>query len=437
MKALLALGYLVVASSTHANPVDAFGYGARAPAMGGAGTAAAREGASNYYNPAALAVSEDIRVDLGYQLALPSLSMNGADQGVDASRGLTAAVAVPGHIGGLHVAFGVAALLPDERLVRTRTMPSGKPRWMYYDNRPQRFFLSSNVSFRIGKLHFGGGVSYMSRTEGVLDLDGRVGFPIAEDSSLTLDIDVKLKAVRYPQLGVLWQASPWLDLGVTYRGGFVLQIDQRFSITGDLGAEMTPLVTDAFFQLNALALDLFQPEQVAAGFQARIFPGVTVAGDLTYQRWSAFENPAAHIRIAHDLKEFDSLVKIPAALPLEKAYFHDTFVPRVGVEIEATRGRKLAWLVRAGYSYEPSPAPEQRGETNLVDNDKHTLSAGVGLEVAGLGEIVPRPFDIDLFVAGTLLPERGHRKLSPVDSVGDYAARGAVLAAGLATRWRF
>jgi long-chain fatty acid transport protein len=430
---------VLAAGAARANPMDAFGWGGRAPAMGGAATAAAREAAANYYNPGALAVGDAIRLDLGYQAALPRLTLNGGDQDVDHSRGLIAGVVVPGDIGPVHVAVGVGVHLPDERLVRTRTLPAGRPRWMYYDNRPQRFFLSSNVAVQIGEsLFVGGGVSYMSRTQGAIELTGRVGFPVSADSDLALEIDVRLKAIRYPQAGVLWRARPWLDVGLTYRGGFSLQIDQQFTIRGSLGPDgRPPIVDDAFFQLRALALDLFQAEQLAGGFSLRATPRLTVTGDLTFQRWSEFANPASRITIEYDLKEFNDLVELPTEVPLEKTYFHDTWVPRLGVEVKAVDRPGGALYVRGGYAYEPSPAPEQRGETNFVDNDKHTLSTGLGLEVRGLGKVLPRPFDIDLFVAGSLLPERSHRKLSLLDPVGDFASRGLVLAGGIASRWRF
>jgi hypothetical protein len=309
---------------------------------------------------------------------------------------------------------------------------------MYYDNRPQRFFLTSNVAVQIGRsLFLGGGVSYMSRTQGAIDLEGRVGFPVAADSDLSLEIDVRLEAIRYPEAGLLWRATPWLDLGLTYRGGFVLQLDQAFAIRGDLGAAGRPIVSDAFFQLHAVALDLFQPTQVAGGFAARLLSWLTLTGDVVYQRWSAFENPAAHIEISYDLKQFNDLVQLPLMTPLEKPYFHDTFVPRVGLEIAALRSRRAVLLVRGGYAYESSPAPEQRGETNFVDNDKHTVTGGIGVEVLGLGHVLPRPFDIDLYLGASFLPERRHRKLSLLDPVGDYASRGAVFSGGVATRWRF
>jgi long-chain fatty acid transport protein len=122
---------------------------------------------------------------------------------------------------------------------------------------------------------------------------------------------------------------------------------------------------------------------------------------------------------------------------LENVYFHDTFSTRIGFEWLAAERRHTTWRLRGGYAYEPSPAPEQRGETNFVDNDKHTFSAGLGVQVRDVSKILLRPFDLDFYFAATWLPEREHSKLSPVDPVGDYVSRGYVLAGGMATKWRF
>jgi long-chain fatty acid transport protein len=432
---LCALG---LSSAARANPIDAFGFGARAPAMAGAHTAAARDGSANYYNPAALALAEAIEVDLGYQLAQPALSINGLDQNVDQSRGLVGALSAPGRLAGVPFALGVAVFLPDERVARARTLPAARPRWALYDNRPQRIFLASHLALRVAPgLWLGAGVAYMSRTKGTVELAGRVGFPDADDSELDVAIDVDLVTIRYPQAGALWRAQPWLDVGASYRHEFRARFDQRFRIDGDVGPEGKPIVDDGFFELHSVALDLFQPMQISAGFAARAGERLLVAGDVTWQRWSRFKNPSATIDIDLDLKDFNDLVVIPPRPPLPRPHFHDTLVPRLGVEWLAARGAHTRWQVRGGYAWEPSPAPAQQEESNFVDNDKHTVSLGLGVEISRVTEILPRPFDLDAYVALTLLPAREHAKLSPVDPVGDYVSRGHVWAGGLTTRWHF
>jgi long-subunit fatty acid transport protein len=112
-------------------------------------------------------------------------------------------------------------------------------------------------------------------------------------------------------------------------------------------------------------------------------------------------------------------------------------VPRIGVEGPLARNSRRTWWGRAGYSWEPSPAPEQIGETNFVDNDKHTASLGVGYTAAGIGEIFLKPISIDVYMALTWLPGRQHQQLSPVDPVGDYRAAGVIPQLGVSSRWRF
>jgi hypothetical protein len=93
--------------------------------------------------------------------------------------------------------------------------------------------------------------------------------------------------------------------------------------------------------------------------------------------------------------------------------------------------------VRGGYSYEPTPAPEQIGESSLADCDKHTFSVGAGLELRGLAPILPLPLAFDVHVALTWLPPRANRKLDPRDPTGDFVADGLVPQAGIMMRTRF
>jgi long-chain fatty acid transport protein len=198
------------------------------------------------------------------------------------------------------------------------------------------------------------------------------------------------------------------------------------------------VVTNGHLDLTTISQDLFQPAQYTAGFSARVSSRFLVAFDLAYHRWSTFENPSAHITIDLDVGQFNDLVKIPPFSPLPPPNFHDIVVPRLGMEWLATQTEDRALRVRAGYVYQPTPAPEQTGETNFIDDNRHIFSLGAGLELRhGLGEIIPRPLSLDGFVALTALEPRDHRKLSPVDPIGDYRSGGHIWSAGILSRWRF
>ena len=439
-RALATLLVLAAAGPARGNPIDQFGFGSRAAAMAGAAAADVADGAAaNYYNPGALIARRRMTFELGYTYNHPDLSINGQSQGVDDSRGILAGLVVPGRIGKLELAVGAAVHLPDERITRTRQLLFSRPRWVLFDNRPQRLLMSTNLAVRIMKgLTIGGGITYMSREKGLIDLKGLVGLPDPKDSNLDLAIGVDLVSIRYPQAGILWEPAPGVAVGLTYRDKFELEVHEGFRVDGSIGAPgIPPIVENGYFQLLSQSTDLFQPAQVAAGLSLQPWRRTRVELDATWNHWSAFKDPAAVIALSLDLKQLNNLVRIPPPRTFGPAGFHDTIVPRLGIEHQLHEGRSMDVTLRGGYSYDPSPVPEQGGTTNFVDNDKHSLLIGAGLAIKGMGPILPRPLLVDVHLGATFLPERLTRKWSPVDPVGDYRSGGTLWQIGLTTRAEF
>jgi long-subunit fatty acid transport protein len=235
----------------------------------------------------------------------------------------------------------------------------------------------------------------------------------------------------------LFHATPWLDLGVSYRGGYTLILDNTVRVLADVGREDNPVVEDGSLALNALAQDLFQPQQWSAGLGAQITSRLLVAFDLSLHRWSEFENPATKIDIEIDAGMFNDLIDIPDTPPLPDPNYKDIFIPRLGVEYRLYESFRRDLDLRTGYSFEPSPVPEQVGESNFIDNDKHSLAAGLGLTLRGWTDILPRPVRLDAYGALTLLAPRSHHKLSAVDPIGDYRSSGRLVQLGLSSTWHF
>ena len=434
----LAAALALLAGAAGANPIDAFGLGSRAAAMGGAATAEADDASACYYNPAGLAAARELRIDLGYRHALPLLRLNGRAAEIDDARGFVAGIVAPGELFGVHYAFGAALALPDRALARVRSAAFDAPRFVYYDNRPQRMFLNTSLAVRLpGRLHFGAGVTFLSRSQGQVDLKGNVAISRPDDSALVSRVDVGLFSVRYPHVGLSWEANDRLRLGVSFRGEFVLRFDQTFRIDGSLGDPgQRPLVEAGFFETRTLVTDVFQPWQLTAGASLKAAPGLTAALDLTFARWSRFP-PRPPLSVALDVGPvFNPLVNLPPAREYPEPGFHDLLIPRLGVEWRAREGRGWALDVRGGYSYEASPAPEQTGESNLADAAKHSFSLGAGLELNALQPVVAGGLSIDAHLAATWLPTRVNRKADPLDRVGDFTSGGAVWQAGLTLRSR-
>ena len=274
----------------------------------------------------------------------------------------------------------------------------------------------------------------MSR-RGVVYLRGRVSLSDPEQSALESSVDVNLLAIRYPQVGLLFEATPNLSFSLVYRHKFLLEPRaglqhprRRRRCRPRSAGQRRPL------QEVAYSVDLFQPWQLVAGAAAR-FSSVLVSFDLTFSRWSEQPAPAARIMLNVDLGRFNEARQTgPVATLSRPGLFYDTLMPAVGVEWRALSGHssgRLALDLRGGYRYEPSPVPEQDGESSFGDSDRHIFSLGLGVELSRLSQILPKPLSIDVFGAFTHLPLRRtassiRARWSATFTVGDRSFRSEV-----------
>ncbi len=436
MRAAVVLCAQLVAVSAMANPLDEFGFGSEAIGLGGAVTALTEDFAALYYNPAGLAASDALRVELGYSFNEPFLELNGNDVGVDSSRGLHGGLVVPTEIFDHRLAVSIGIYLPDDRISRIRALPQSQPRFVLYDNRPQRLWISAGGAFEvIDDLYIGGGLTFLTDTAGTLDIQGTVNATSIEHTRLFSAVDVELSAVRYPSFGIQYRPGPW-RFGVAYRDEFVLRLDIAVKVKGDitLGEEELELVKNGAFILQALNHNLFSPRQVIAG-AAYEGEDWRVSVDLAWLQWSRFPAPTSSIEITLDLGELD--FAIPPPDTPEAPGFHDIIVPRVGAEYTALKSEWVDLTARVGYFFEPSPAPAQPGLTNYADGDEHGVGAGLGIALKVAPEVFPRPIVFDLGVQWIAMVERTYQKSNPADPVGDYTAGGHFFGGSLTTRLLF
>ena len=111
----------------------------------------------------------------------------------------------------------------------------------------------------------------------------------------------------------------------------------------------------------------------------------------------------------------------------------DTYSPRLGVEY--TLGPQ--WVVRAGYSFLPTPLPAQTSLGNYADADTHQV--GLGATYAFANGLAPKkaPLSVSISVQCMQLEARQMDKQSELDGVGDYVVGGRVWHAALTFDHRF
>ena len=437
-KIALIIASLTAAAAAHANPLDYFGFGARGMAMGSAQVAIADDFSANYYNPAGLATRDVLQLQLGYALIDPSLELNGHDLDVDGVRGFQGGLVIPGDAWGHRLAVSLGLHLPDERITRLRALPEAQPRFVLYDNHPQRLVLTTSLAFEIlpDVLYVGAGLTYLSDTQGRLDVTGQVDLRDAGGTTFQSAVDVDFEAVRYPSAGLVLKPTPELSFGFAFREEFDLTLDIGVIVNGDIvldGASENPvpLVEDARLEVVSRNTNLFSPRQLVFGIAwSHHTPGLarpcwTVTAELGWYQWSRFRTPTAFLTTTLDAGDLP--LSIPPNPALLAPGFSDIIVPRLGAELFLYDSPHFELHGRLGAFWEPTPAPTQTGATNFVDGDKLGVGFGLTLGLKDVTEVLPRPIYLDLGASFTGMPERAHAKTDPADPTGSYVSRGAFI----------
>jgi long-subunit fatty acid transport protein len=433
---------LLPAGTAAANPPDVFGLGSRAAAMAGAVTADVSDFSANYYNPGGLVRATGTDISVGYMSASHEFELNGYNSKIDPVRGLVGGVVAPGVILDVPFAFGLGVHLSDDRVSRARTIKQEDPRWVLYENRAQLLYLSTNIAVEpVEGFGVGGGITFLAATRGAFDIEGTATLPglgaTVHDSQLRHEVDADLTATRYPQAGVWWDATEALNVALAYRGESKIDLDIAANLDGTVDAGFD---LPARYELVSKTINAFIPRQIALGASVKPADNVHVNLDIAWVNWASYQSPVSRSDTILDVGQAGALIDLPENIPSSDPLdpdFEDRFVPRLGVEWIASVSESVEMPVRAGYSFEQSPVPEQSGLTNYVDSDRHIFAAGVGVVWKQPGEVLPGDLRIDGNVGYSFLPLRVTLKDNPADFVGDYSAQGDILVLGVTTSLGF
>jgi long-chain fatty acid transport protein len=416
----LATALGLASRAAHASPEDVFGFGPRSMAMGATGAASAEGFEAVWGNPALLSVSHRRSLSLGLFGAVFDLHARD-DVPYPALHGSLLGATVPLPLGGAlrdRVTVGLGFFTPFDVVVRGRILYPEKPQFPVAD-RTQSVAVQAGLGVYVGHgVRVGGGFAALAALSGSVlvatDASGRIG-TVVEDT---------LVASYGPIAGVSY------DVGRDYRVGLALrgELEGRFDVVitvRDLGQIVVP-------PLHISGMAQYDPTQLAAEV-ARVRGPWRGAIGLTWKRWSAYPGaPEATVRCPPGPDGEDCAALVPAP-----PGYSDTVVPRLGVERAFAPREGVTMLARAGYFFEPSPAPEQTREANVFDEARSALTIGYGLR---LDAPLP-PVALDAFAGLQVLHGRAHAKDAVVASDNAGAPRadtgGVILSAGTALEVSF
>ncbi len=438
--ASLGLAATLVASSAAASPEDVFGFGPRSLALAGTGVASSDDYEAAYTNPALISRIRLKTLMVGYQGAVFDLHASGpglpGGLPYDPSTGMLIGIGLPVPFGGIltdRVGLAIDFYSPTAIIVRGRILYPETPQYLLLPDRTQSLAIRAGLGLDLGYgIRVGGGFAALAQIEGSVvvatDATGHVGSNVQD----------QLIAVYAPSAGIAYDLPFGKDhpfrVGVSYRG----ELEARFSVEIDA----TKLSTLNIPVLNIAGIAQYDPAEVAfeAAYDTKPF---MVAIGATYKHWSAYPGP------------LEPTIACTAAMPICGALvppvvdFHDTIVPRAGIERTLPLSERTRIHLRAGYAFEPTPSPSQTPSSQAYDTKSHALvsvptryfDASRNILALGSGIEIP-PFSLDAFAQVhvlvprtiTLTPGAGETSGS---STSEAQLSGTVLMAGMTATVKF
>lgn len=391
---VLVLGLAMALPQTATAGVsDLFGLNMRALSMANAYTAYAEGPAAAFYNPAMLAARSGIEMEAGFIYSLPSYSLKRKDlDGVkfeddtdeldDAERRKGFRYMGAGVSGRISdwVGLGLYMNLPVSGDYENSYFHPQTPYWLKYESSTRGLQFYPAVAVRIvPNVMVGFGATINLDSGGDVDLALPVEIETGDDD----DDDAELVYSRASgknkwsagaafNAGAYYRPFEFLRFGLVYRGASVIRQDQTLKL--DVASVQLPV--DIEVGTN------FTPAQIALGAVGTPFEWWSISLDLAYTMWSQYEEPFPKIKPDYqkltdkgiDFKETD-IIEVDE----DDINFADTLVVKLGMEFRPVKH----FNVMTGYSYEPTPVPDQNGTTNILDSDMHIIALGFGVNFLG------------------------------------------------------
>jgi len=275
--------------------------------------------------------------------------------------------AAPFELFGVRFGAALALHVPDRFLARAALPGGTEPRLLRWSDWIHRTSASAVLSADVGGgFSLGAGVAVLAdaSARGSIDIGAAGG-----ETWGTADVELAMPLRAAPLAGMLFRPTPWLSLGLTFRGELSMDVELDLRADADFADES--LAGTARTRLHGTST--YSPRTLAFGLTGR-WAGFTVDLDVAWNGWSGLDLPFA---------QTDTAIALGAPAPIVHLLFPrsawvDTFVPSAGVEYEFAAAERQLVAVRAGWSYEPSPVPPQTGLGNVADPDRHLVSIGAG-----------------------------------------------------------
>lgn len=426
----LFLCLMAAAPNALASVASEFGMGPLSSGLGGTSLFQGRPHPYQVYSaPASLGFIKRVELSVGAQYMDPRLRPFGTlvisptngnlgefrEAGVLPGGGTVLGIALP--LGKVRpLTFGGTIYLPFSTLIRVSGSPVNYPYYPLYTDISRNFFFVIGAGYEIlDGLAFGVNVRSTTKSTAyyLLRSDNSVSYSASAVEakgqsrlSFSLLYDNEKRNSEKPfTVGFMYRAKAGLETKLS------ADIQTAIPLQGELNS-----------------LPAFMPAEWVFMGTIRVFQRWTISGDLAWVKWSKFSSPYGSGNI-------NSYV---IGSSRKEAGFRDIPVYRFGVDHSSPQSGKIQKLsYRLGYSFQKSPVPDQTQDSNFVDNDRHGITGGLGMQWKNPWQD-DSAIDLDLFFQYNLLKRRQISKdaANRIGSPG-YLTGGKILLYGAGATIRF
>ena len=330
-------------------------HGARAMAQGGAWVARAYDVSSIYFNPAGLTNVQNLEVMAGTTFIIPAITFYGPRQlNSNAPTEMVSQTFTPvnAYVGyklmnklavgiGVNNPFGLGTEWKSDWVGRYLTQKIDLQTW----------FISPTVAYELmDGLSLGVGVNYVT---GTVKLKQAVPIPFnSPEPQISMNLDAS-SAFGY-NAGVLWQATPKISFGASYRTS--VKIDASGPATFAPDYALLPLPR------GNVKASLTLPATGYVGVAYKAMSNFELEADYQYVGWSSYKELVFHFA--------------DGSTETAPKNYQDTYIIRVGGEYTWEK-----FQFRAGYLYDHSPVQTAYVDPLLPDANRNGINLGLGYKL--------------------------------------------------------
>ncbi len=392
MRKFLILLFTIVTSVIYASGFALPEQGAKAISMSNAFTAVADDASALFYNPAGITQLDGINFNLGATLLMPKSTWKHNSDSAESKDSYPVSPqfnfvykVMP------KLAFGLGVSAPFAAKIEWADGWAGSE--LIEIMNFQSVDISPTIAYEVVK-----GLTFaLTYDLGIAAVELRKRVKLSSSDYMLVQMGSDGQTLGHGFKASLFYK--WNDL----RTGLVFKYGKSYHFEGNADFDVSnPIFNPSKPSDQKMSVNLTLPMELIWGISYKVLPELLLSFDAQYTMWSSYDE----LRFKFTKEEFTDENGAPSKESIIKKDWKDVLALRFGLEYKVMPELSL----RAGYTYDFNPVPDETLDPSLPDNDRHIVGLGVGYNIKNM-------IQLDLAYSYVVFTER---KSSNEELLGTY-----------------